>query len=182
MMNRLVEFLKLKMRGEYSIRLLEKRGLKVGGNFGSNIGVIIDPDHCWLIEIGDNVVFGPRVHILAHDASTGIHSNYTKIGRVKIGDNVFVGASAIVLPDVTIGDNVIIGAGSVVSRSIPSNVVAAGSPAKEICTINQFKNKYQRLMNERPLYNEEWTLRKSITSKMKTKQKEALANGFGFVE
>jgi maltose O-acetyltransferase len=174
--------MKLKIRGEYSVRMLKKRGLKVGENFSSNTGVIIDPDHCWLVEIGNNVVFGPRVHILAHDASTGRHFKYTKIARVRIGDNVFIGASAIVLPGVTIGDNVIVGAGSVISKDIPSNVVVAGNPAKIIRTISEYKNKFSHLLNVRPVFDEQWTLRKSITSNMKELQKESLLNGCGFVE
>lgn len=51
---------------------------------------------------------------------------------VKIGDRCWIGANTIILPGVTIGDNVVIGAGSVVTKDIPSNVIAAGSPAKII--------------------------------------------------
>ena len=53
----------------------------------------------------------PHVQILAHDASTKRYLGYTKIGRVLIGNNVFVGAGTIILPSVAIGNNVIIGAG-----------------------------------------------------------------------
>ena len=63
-------------------------GLRVGVNFNRLNGVIIDPAHCWLITIGDNVTLAPRVHILAHDASTKNYLNFTKIGRVNIGNNV----------------------------------------------------------------------------------------------
>ena len=55
----------------------------------------------------------------------------TKLG-ITIGDNVWVGARSIVLDGTTIGDNTIIGAGSVVSKDIPANVIALGSPAKII--------------------------------------------------
>ena len=51
---------------------------------------------------------------------------------VTIGDSVWIGGSATILPGVTIGDNVVIGAGSVVTRDIPSNCVAAGNPARVI--------------------------------------------------
>ncbi|MBT2657086.1 acyltransferase [Bacillus sp. ISL-18] len=182
MLGKLSEYLKLKIRGEYSIEMLKKRGLLVGDNFSNNTGVIIDPDHCWLIEIGNNVVFGPRVHVLAHDASTNRHNKYTKIARVKISDNVFIGASTVVLPGVSIGENVIIGAGSVVSKDIPSNLVAAGNPARAICSIEDYNKKYSNLINERPLYNDNWTLRKPMSQKMKELQREALVDGCGFVE
>lgn len=55
---------------------------------------------------------------------------------VIIGDNVWIGGDATILPGVTIGDNVVIGAGSVVTKDIPSNVVIAGNPAKIIKTLS----------------------------------------------
>ena len=67
-------------------------GMKVGKDFNRLAGVILDPSHCWLIDIGDNVTIAPRVHVLCHDASTKGFLGYTKIGRVNIGSNVFIGA------------------------------------------------------------------------------------------
>ena len=107
-------------------------GLKIGNNCHIMGGCIIDPGHCWLIEIGDNVTLAPRVHILAHDASTKRELGYTRIGGVKIGNNVFIGAGSIILPGVFIGNNVIIGAGSIVCKDIPDNSIAIGSPSKVI--------------------------------------------------
>ena len=80
-----------RLRGEVTTEKLISMGMKVGKNFGRLNGVILDPSHCWLIEIGDNVTMAPRVHILCHDASTKAFLNYTKIGRVTIGNNVFIG-------------------------------------------------------------------------------------------
>ena len=128
-MNWIKEFI-YRLRGEYTTEKLIKMGMKVGKNFGRLNGVILDPSHCWLIEIGDNVTMAPRVHILCHDASTKTFLGYTKIGRVTIGDNVFIGAGSVVLPNVKIGDNVIIGANSTVSKDVPDNVVVAGNPAR----------------------------------------------------
>ena len=59
-----------RIRGEYTTEKLISMGMKVGQNFGRLHGVILDPSHCWLIEIGDNVTMAPRVHVLCHDAST----------------------------------------------------------------------------------------------------------------
>ena len=53
-------------------------GMKVGKNFFPNTGAFFDNSHCWLIEIGDDVTFGPFVYILAHDASTKRELGYTK--------------------------------------------------------------------------------------------------------
>ena len=80
-----------RLRGEPNLEKLKKRGLQIGQNFKMMGEVIIDPSHCWHISIGDNVILAPRVHILAHDASTGLFLKYTKVANVKIGNNVFIG-------------------------------------------------------------------------------------------
>ena len=87
-MNIIKEFL-YRIRAEYTTEKLISMGMIVGNNFKRLNGVILDPAHCWLIEIGDNVTMAPRVHVLCHDASTKQFLNYTKIGRVTIGNNVF---------------------------------------------------------------------------------------------
>lgn len=171
-----------RIRGEYTTEKLIKMGLNVGSNFKRLHGVILDPSHCWLISIGNDVTMAPRVHVLAHDASTKTFLNYTKIGRVRIGDNVFIGAESIVLPNVTIGNNVVIGAGSVVSKDIPSDTVYAGNPAKYICSIKDYIEKNKTIMKNRPVYGEEYTLRKNITHEMKDTMCLDLADGIGFVD
>lgn len=156
-----------RLRGEYTTEKLIKMGLKVGKNFKRLNGVILDPSHCWLISIGDNVTMAPRLHILAHDASTKFFLNYTKIGRVIIGNNVFIGAESIILPNITIGDNVIIGAGSIVTKDIPPNSIYAGNPAKIICSLHEYIDKNVDLMNNCPIYGEEFTYRKNIADENK---------------
>lgn len=66
-------------------------------------------------------------------------------GKTTIGDNVFIGMNSIVLMGAAIGNNVIIGAGSIVNGKIPDNVVAAGNPARIICTLEQFYEKRKSL-------------------------------------
>jgi maltose O-acetyltransferase len=82
-----------------------------------------------------------RVQIVAHDASSKLFLGYDKIGKVVIGDNVFIGQNTIILPNVTIVNRVIIGAGSVVTRDIPSNSVAAGNPARVKCMLDEYMEK-----------------------------------------
>ena len=168
-----------RLRGEYTTEQLIKMGMKVGKNFGRLNGVILDPSHCWLIEIGDNVTMAPRVHILCHDASTKHFMNYTKIGRVTIGDNVFIGAESVVLPGVTIGNNVIVGANSTVTHDIPDNTVVAGTPAKLICTLDDYLNKEKERMKSAPCYGEDYTLRKDVSMEKRMKQKEELTGKIG---
>ena len=180
-MNYIKEFV-YRLRGEYTTEKLIKMGMKVGKNFGRLGGVILDPSHCWLIEIGDDVTMAPRVHILCHDASTKKFLGYTKIGRVTIGNNVFIGAESIVLPNVTIGDNVIIGANSTVTHDIPSNSVVAGAPARVICTLEEYLVKEQNRMENSFCYGEEFTLRGNVSNEMKLRQKEELKGKIGYID
>lgn len=169
------------LRGEVSTEKLIEKGLKVGINFNRRERVVLDYSHCWLIEIGDNVTIAPDVHILAHDASTKMFLGYTKIGRVRIGDNVFIGAGSIILPNVTIGDNVIIGAGSVVTKDIMSNSVVAGNPACRICSLDAYLEKNSKKIQDGPLYDESYTMSGGITTEKKKQMKKDLDKNGGFV-
>ena len=130
--NSLVISMLLGVPQKLRIKWLVKNGLRLGSNCYIAPSVLIDQTFPWLISIGDNCTLTFNVMILAHDASTKKYIGYTKIGAVTIGNNCFVGAGSIILPNVHIGENVIIGAGSVVTRDIPSNSVVAGNPAKVI--------------------------------------------------
>lgn len=172
-----------RLRGDYTTEKLVSMGMTVGKNFKRLHGTILDPSHCWLIEIGDNVTLAPRVHVLCHDASTKVFLGYTKIGRVTIGNNVFIGADSVVLPGVTIGNNVIVGANSTVTHDIPEGMVAAGCPARVLCTTEEYLKKERDRMETAPVYGEEYTLGGAIDANRKQKQKMELANGrIGFVD
>lgn len=147
-----------RLRGEQNIDKLIKRGLKIGKNckLGS---CTIDPSHCFHITIGDNVTFGPRVHVLAHDASTHVFLGYTRVANVKVGSNVFIGAHSIVMPGVTIGDNVVIGAGSIVTRDIPANSVAVGSPARVVKSLDKYLDSKRAEMSNDNTFDDTYTLR-----------------------
>lgn len=179
-MNYLKEFV-YRLRGEYTTEKLISMGMKVGKDFGRLNGVILDPSHCWLIEIGDHVTMAPRVHILCHDASTKDFLGYTKIGHVTIGSNVFIGAESVVLPDVTIGNNVVIGANSTVTHDIPDNSVAVGSPARVICTLDDYLAKERVRMETSPCYGEDFTLRQNVSMDKRMKQKSELKKGLGYI-
>ena len=171
-----------RLRGEYTTEKLISMGMKVGKNFGRLNGVILDPSHCWLIEIGDDVTLAPRVHILCHDASTKTFMNYTKIGNVTIGNRVFIGAESVILPGVTIGDDVVIGANSTVTHDIPTNSVAVGSPARVICTLEEYIQKEKERMKFAPVYDEAYTLRKDVSMELRLKQKEELNGKIGYID
>lgn len=182
MIKRFLKNIRRRLMDEPNLKKLKKNGLEVGENFSMQEKCIIDKSHCWLIKIGNDVTLAPRVHILAHDASTKRHLNYAKIGLVNIGNKTFIGAGSIVLPNVSIGNNCIIGAGSVVTKNIPDNSVAVGNPAKVICSIDEYLVKQKKLMQQRPVYDSKWTVRENITDEMKKEMIESLKDGIGYVE
>ena len=119
-------------------------------------GCYIDPTHCFLIEIGNNVTLSIRVTLLAHDASTKKCLGFTKIGKIRIGDNVFIGANATVLPGVCVGDNCVIGANSVVTKNVPENTVVTGNPARVVCSLSEFREKNGALMENTKVFGREY--------------------------
>lgn len=157
-------------------------GLTVGKNFKCLEGTIIDPGHVSLITIGDNVTLAPNVHILAHDASTRRALGYTMLGKVDIGNDVFVGANSTILPGVSIGDNSIIGANSLVSRDVPANCVYAGNPAKMLMTTEEYFEKRRRQMEEYPVFGMEYYKDKSDEEHLKHLTEEVKKHGYGFVK
>lgn len=167
--------------GEVPTKKLIKRGLKVGENFNRQQGCFIDPTHCWLIEIGNNVTMSIRVVLMAHDASTKNSLGYTKIGKIKIKDNVFLGANTIVLPNVTIGENSVIGANSVVTKDVPSNSVVAGNPARVISSIKEYKEKNEVQMSNN-VFGEEYTMRANVDNDKKAEMNKILEKGIGYIK
>ena len=126
-----------KRKLEDVIEVLRKRGVIIGENVDI-INSYIDGCHGPLVSIGNNVtITGAR--ILAHDASTKKFLGYTKIGCVAIGNNVFIGSGAIILPGTKIGNNVIIGAGTVIASDVPDNSVMIGNPARKLCDCDEYK-------------------------------------------
>mgnify|MGYP001622982176 FL=1 len=97
---------------------------------------LVDDTH---VYIGDHVMIGPNVTISAagHPIEPNLRREAMQFNMpVRIEENVWIGAGAILLPGVTIGKNSVIGAGSVVTRDIPENVVAVGVPCRVLRPIN----------------------------------------------
>lgn len=114
-------------------------GNNVYANF--NLTLVDDTD----IFVGNNVMFAPNVTIstAGHPIDPELRLRVGQFNMpVHIGNNVWIGAGAIVLPGVTIGDNTVIGAGSVVTRDIPANVVAFGSPCRVVREIGERDRQY----------------------------------------
>ncbi len=118
-----------------SLRLKLVRWGECGKSFVGQ-QVIFDSEHPENIEIGDYCAIMRCILLNTHYVvPRGKYHDY-EYGKIKIGNNVFLGANTIITKSVTIGDNVIVGAGSIVIKDIPSNEIWAGVPARFIKKYN----------------------------------------------
>ncbi len=115
----------------------------IGEGFYANFDcVILDVAK---VFIGNNCLFGPKVALYTpcHPIDADVRNSFVELGKeIHIGNNVWIGGSAVINPGVTIGDNVVIGSGSVVTKDIPANVIAAGNPCKVIRPITDEDKAY----------------------------------------
>ncbi len=127
----------------------------LGVQIGPNCSILNQPSQFgtepWLIEIGSRVTITEDVMLVTHDGSSRLFRQKisgnpvfgNRYGVIKIQDDCFIGARTIILPDVTIGPNSIVGAGSLVNRSVEANSVYAGVPARYICSMDEYIEKYK---------------------------------------
>lgn len=128
---------------ETPVHMSYGKHVHLGENFYANFNLVLVDDG--EIYIGDKVMIGPNVTL----CTTGhpVYPLYRELVAhyslpIHIGNNVWIGAHAVVLPGVTIGDNAVIGAGSIVTRDIPANVVAVGNPCRVLREITERDKEY----------------------------------------
>ncbi len=103
---------------------------------------LVDDGH---IYIGSKVMFGPNVTVATanHPIDAELRDRGLQYNKdVHIGNNVWIGAGAVIVPGVTIGDDAIIGAGSIVTKDIPANVVAVGNPCRVLREVGEHDREY----------------------------------------
>ena len=145
--NKLVSFYlrRFKHMSNMDIRVakLRKQGIKIGDQcrIFTNIASL-EPS---LISIGNRVTISSDVCFCTHDNAIikAIPGKTDVVGPICIGDHCFIGMHSIIMYGVTLGDHCIVGAGAVVTHSFPPRSVVAGNPAKKICTIEQYAEKYE---------------------------------------
>lgn len=152
------------LRGGVTVEELRKYGATIGDDVEIWTDKI-DKGHAFLLEIGNRVTISDA-RILLHDASTKRFIGYSRVGKVVIGSDVFIGADAIILPGVTIGNSVVVGAGAVVTSNIPSDSVVIGVPARVIGSCVDFVKRNETLLKQKPKYDTHWS-QKSIEEKKK---------------
>ncbi len=131
-----------KVPGQLQKRLPHFGGVILGrgvhiGNFSAIVGGTVEPT-----RIGDGTMIDNLVHI-AHNVQTGMNCQIIACaevsGSVRIHDNVTIAPNASVIQKIEIGENSLLGIGAVATKSIPSNVVSAGIPAKVIRDMNKIE-------------------------------------------
>ena len=128
--NRFLQVIAMSAPGALSFRVWchRLRGVKMGQQVWIGTGAMIETAYPWLVQIGNRVVIGIRVTIIAH---------FHEVQGVTIEDDVFIGPGVIILPGITIGAGSVISAGSVVTASVPPQTVVQGNPARPVarCSI-----------------------------------------------
>lgn len=170
-------------RRQTEMEYLLSHGMTVGENCHIYSDGTIDHTYPHLISIGNNVTISTNVTLLVHDASTNVVGAGTKLGKVSIGDNVFIGTGTIVLCNTRIGNNVVVGAGSVVTHDLPDNGVYAGQPARRICSIEEYGEKIHTLRKKCPDLSKirPWDQWADASDEDRQKMREVLADGVGFI-
>ena len=128
----------------------------------------------WLIEIGKGTTVTHGVVFLTHDGASrlfrqeipGMNPLYgNRFGTIWIGDNCFIGQNSLILPDVRVGPDSIVGAGSLVNQDVPPRTIYAGNPARYICTLDEYIERYQQKMFPVEATDRE-SLRRELTKRL----------------
>jgi len=151
--NRILQHFARILPGAQTLRvtLHRARGVKIGRNVWIGYDVVLDTSRPFLITLEDGCVLSLRVTVLAH---------FRESKGVKVEQDAFVGAGALILPGVVIGRGAVVAAGSVVTRSVPPLTMVQGNPAVPVArcgmaltpkiTLNEFSRNLKPISSRKP--------------------------------
>lgn len=136
---------------------LELQGAIIGQRTRLNCKVQAFGTEPYLVRVGTDCLFAEDVRFITHDGGISVlntlnkfgNVRYDKIAPIEIGNNVYIGTGAYIMPGVKVGDNCIIGARALVTKDIPSDSVAVGIPAKVIESIDTY---YENCVKKQQMY------------------------------
>lgn len=143
--DKLLKRLNILPEKEY-IQFLKYHGIFIGENTYIAPDSVVDFTRPSLVSIGSNCYLNSGFILLTHDWVAGVMRHIygeflNSSGRVKIGNNVGTGYNVTILKGVSVGDNVFIAANSLVNKDIPSNCIVGGSPARVLCSLDEYRQK-----------------------------------------
>lgn len=143
MLRKIIE--KIRYYRETPEHYARRKGVKIGK--GCFISTKNFPTEAYLIELGDNVRVATKTSFFTHGGIWSLRKLYNDpqldhFGKIKVGNNSYIGENCMIMPGVTIGERCIVGGGSVVTKSVPDGCMVAGNPAKFIGYTDEF---YHRL-------------------------------------
>jgi len=156
-------------RGD-KVRYLRMAGVRIGEGCDLLNAVECYEAEPWLIEIGNRVTVTSGVGFVTHDGSSRLFRGQlpgsspwgNRFAPIIIRDNCFIGVDSTLMPGVTIGPNSIVGVRSLVTKDVPPGTVVAGIPARVVCTLEEYIEKYKQKMLPIEAKNRE-ELRKELT-------------------
>jgi maltose O-acetyltransferase len=164
------------------IQDLVARGLVIGDNVTISPTAYIDYGYPYLIRIGDNSSLANDVRLLAHDATPfKFTDGYTRLGKIEVKENCFIGERTIILPGVTIGPNVLVAAGSLINRDIPPNSCVAGVPARVYAKFDSLIERHREQIGERAVFQYA-DLHNNVDQRLRDQIWEAVQGGDAYVQ
>jgi acetyltransferase-like isoleucine patch superfamily enzyme len=122
------------------------------GSAGERIRIVGDisfGSEPFLVHLGSDLTITDGVRFVTHDGGVAVlrheFPDLDVFSPIHVGSRVFIGVQSIIMPGVTIGDDVVIGAGSVVTKDVPSGVVAAGTPCRQVTTLDEYRERVLEL-------------------------------------
>jgi acetyltransferase-like isoleucine patch superfamily enzyme len=132
------------------VRYFRRQGVELGENveiFGANLFTF--GSEPYLVSIGNHVTISHNVDFITHDGGLRIarakHPGAYLYGRIQVADRCFLGAHCVLLPGTKVGEGSVIGSGSIVTGTIPPGVVAIGTPARPVKSVDDYIQEKKRL-------------------------------------